>query len=201
MEVTVRDARRDDPTAPLLYRASPRSFDAYAGDPERARRLVDRLYRRRANAASWQVCRVAVAGDGVVGVLAAYPSAKADRLAGVRPDLTVTPPWRWPRLFRYSRAAARVDPQPPARAWYVDALAVDPAWRRRGVATALLTDAEAQAHAHGWPVIALDAEIDNLGAQSLYAGAGFRRGVERHLSERDARMLGYAGVVPFVKTL
>lgn len=201
MKLTVRAAHRDDPAAPLIYLSSLRSFDAYAGGAERARRLVEKLYRRRANAASWQVCRVAVAGDRVVGVLAAYPGAEADRLAGVRPDLAVTPLWRWPRLFRYSRAAARVDPQPPARAWYVDALAVDPAWRRRGIATALLTDADAQARADGWPTIALDAEIDNLGAQALYAAAGFGRGVERHLSERDARMLGYAGVVPFVKTL
>jgi ribosomal protein S18 acetylase RimI-like enzyme len=64
-------------------------------------------------------------------------------------------------------------PTPPGAALYVDALATEGPARRRGVAQALLAEAERQAHELGLPAVALDTALDNRAARSLYLGAGF----------------------------
>jgi hypothetical protein len=74
MEVVVRTARPDDAADTLLFESAAPYYAAYAGGPERARRLLRTLYPRRGHTASWEVCRVAEADGAVVGVLAAFPS-------------------------------------------------------------------------------------------------------------------------------
>src|SRR3954451_8861305 len=143
MELVVRPARRQDPCVPLLYASSQPYYDAYAGGEARALRLLRAVFPRPGHAASWELCRVAVAGDAVVGVVAGFPVPEADRLARRFVTLTVPrlPPWRWPGTLRHLRAAGTLSPSPPYNAFYVDALAVDPGWRRRGVARRLLDEA------------------------------------------------------------
>jgi len=59
-------------------------------------------------------------------------------------------------------------------ALYIDALATDPAHRRRGVASALLEEAEKQAHEAGLRSVALDTSLGNKAARALYVGAGYQ---------------------------
>ena len=59
-------------------------------------------------------------------------------------------------------------------AWHVMNVAVAVAHRRRGVARALLEEAERQARELDMRYLALDTWIDNHAARSLYAGAGFQ---------------------------
>jgi ribosomal-protein-alanine N-acetyltransferase len=54
-------------------------------------------------------------------------------------------------------------------------LAVLPAFRRRGVATALLEDAAAQAAARRCGSIVLEVAVDNEAARRLYSGLGFEQ--------------------------
>jgi ribosomal protein S18 acetylase RimI-like enzyme len=202
MEVTVRPARRDDAAATLLYESAKPYYDAYAGGERRARRLVRALYERRGNAASWEVCRVAEARGEVVGVLAGFPSAHGERLARRFIALTMPrlPPWRWPRVVRHLSAASRVSPHPPVGSWYVDALAVAAAWRRRGVARVLLADAERVAAHAGATGVALDTGLANAPAQALYEACGYRRREVREArDERTAAAIGGRGFVAYFK--
>jgi GNAT superfamily N-acetyltransferase len=203
MEVVVRAARRDDPAHALLFASAAPYYTAYAGGPERARRLLRRLYPREGHTASWEVCHVAEAGGEVVGVLAAFPSDDGDALARrfVRLTIAHSPPWRLPGLFRHLRATAVVAPHPPRGMLYVDALATDPAHLRRGVATALLADAERRAAAAGLAGLALDTGIENRAARALYERNGFvSRGLRPAPDERTARAVGGSGFIGYVKT-
>jgi ribosomal protein S18 acetylase RimI-like enzyme len=202
MEPVVRPARREDSAAGLLYVSAAPYYDRYAGGEERARRLLGALYPQERHTASWQVCRVATMDGAVAGVLAAFPVAEAEALARrfVRLTLGRTPPWRLPLLFRHLRAASAVSPRPPGGTLYVDALAVDPAWRRRGVARALLQEAERMATAGGLDGVALDTGIENRAARALYLHCGFeQRGLRPAPDERSARAIGGSGFVGYVK--
>jgi ribosomal protein S18 acetylase RimI-like enzyme len=202
MEVVVRTARPDDPADGLLYESAAPYYTAYAGGPERARRLLRRLYPRSGHTASWEVCHVAEAGGAIVGVLAAFPSRDGDALAQrfVRLTLLHSAPWRIPLLMRHLRATSVVAPRPPERMLYVDALATDAAHRRQGVARALLAEADRMAAAAGLEGVALDTGIENRPARSLYERAGFTPSSLRPApDERIARVLGGSGFVGYVK--
>jgi ribosomal protein S18 acetylase RimI-like enzyme len=202
MEVVVRTARPDDPVEELLYESAAPYYAAYAGGPERARRLLRTLYSRRGHSASWEVCRVAEVDGVLVGVLAAFPSAEGDELARrfIRLTLLHSAPWRIPRLMRHLRATSAIAPHPPARMLYVDALATDAAHRRRGVARALLAEADRMADAAGLEGVALDTGIENRAARALYEHAGFSLSSLRPApDERTARAVGGSGFVGYVK--
>jgi GNAT superfamily N-acetyltransferase len=204
MEVVVRTARPDDPVDALLFESAAPYYAAYAGGPERARRLLRTLYPRGGHTASWEVCHVAEAGGRIVGVLAAFPSHDGDALARrfVRLTLLHSAPWRIPALMRHLRATAAVAPHPPDGMLYVDALATDAAHRRRGVARALLAHADRMAAAAGLEGVALDTGIENRAARSLYERAGFSPSSLRPApDERTARAVGGSGFVGYLKPL
>jgi len=203
MEVSVRAARPEDPAAGLLYLSAAPYYDAYAGGEKQARRLLEALYPRHGHTASWQVCRVAELDGEVVGVLAAFPSAQGEALARrfVRLTLAGTPPWRLPALFRHLRATAAVSPHPPRDALYVDALAVSAGARRRGVASALLAEADRLSARAGCRRVALDTGIENRAARALYEHAGFDlTGLRPAPDQRVARAVGGSGFVAYVKS-
>jgi GNAT superfamily N-acetyltransferase len=202
MEVVVRSARPDDDVDGLLYESAAPYYAAYAGGAARARRLLRRLYPRPAHTASWEVCHVAEAGGAVVGVLAAFPSRDGDALARrfVRLSLLHSAPWRIPLLMRHLQMTSALAPEPPERMLYVDALATDPAYRRRGVARVLLAEADRIAAAARLDGVALDTGIENRAARSLYEHTGFRPSSLRPApDDRIARALGGSGFVGYVK--
>ncbi len=145
MDLTVRPARLDDPCVPLLFESAKPYYSAYAGGERRARALLEEVFPRPGHAASYEFCRVALTGDGeLAGIMSGFPVHEGDRLARRFVQLTFPrlPPWRWPGTLRHLRAAGGVSPRLPEDAYYIDALAVDPAWRRRGIARRLLEEAE-----------------------------------------------------------
>jgi ribosomal protein S18 acetylase RimI-like enzyme len=202
MEAVVRTARPDDPADALLFESAAPYYAAYAGGADRARRLLHTLYPRPGHTASWEVCHVAESGGLIVGVLAAFPSRDGDALARrfLRLTLLHSAPWRVPALMRHLRATAAVAPRPPERMLYIDALATDAAHRRRGIARALLAEAERMAAAAGLDGVALDTGIENRAARSLYERAGFAPSSLRPApDERTARAVGGSGFVGYIK--
>jgi ribosomal protein S18 acetylase RimI-like enzyme len=111
----------------------------------------------------------------VSGAMAAFPvdDAASRARAFLRIALQGAPPWRWPIALYLYWAGGRAAPSPPASAFYVDALATDPDFRRRGAARALLAAAEAEARARRLPAVALDTTMTNEPARALYASEGF----------------------------
>ena len=171
----MRTARPDDPADGLLYESAAPYYTAYAGGPERARRLLRTLYPRGGHTASWEVCHVAEAGGAIVGVLAAFPSRDGDALARrfVRLTLLHSAPWRIPRLMRHLRATAAVAPHPPSGCststrWRPIRRTAGAAWRAR-----CSTRPSAWRPRPGSTGVALDTGIENRAARSLYERAGF----------------------------
>src|SRR4051794_39369636 len=146
MALVAPPAAPEDPCVPLLFESARPYYTAYAGNEQRALALLHAVYPVRDHAASYDRCRIAMAGEEVVGVVAGFPIGDADRLSRRFVQLTLPklPPWRWPGTFRHLRAAGGVAPSAPPDAYYVDALAVAPDWRRRGVARRLLDEARAE---------------------------------------------------------
>jgi ribosomal protein S18 acetylase RimI-like enzyme len=202
MEIAVRPARPEDPCVPLLYESAKPYYDAYAGGQRRALALLRAVFPRPGHAASYELCRVAVAGEQLVGLLAGFPVADGDRLARRFVALTIPrlPPWRWPGTLRHLKAAGTLSPHPPLHAYYVDALAVDAGWRRRGVARRLLEEAEDEAARAGLRGVALDTGLANAPARALYAAYGFdERDVRRAADDKIARAVGGPGFVSYFK--
>jgi ribosomal protein S18 acetylase RimI-like enzyme len=204
MPLAVRPATPADPVAALLYASAKPYYDAYAGSESRARSMLSAVYTRPGHAASFEVCEVAELDGELAGVIAWFPVSEGDHRARRFVSLTVPrlPPWRWPGLLRHLRAAGTLSPHPPPGTLYVDALAVDPAFRRRGVASALLRHAEAFAAAHGLEGVALDTGLHNEPARALYEASGYaEREVRRAPSPAVAEAIGGPGFVSYLKRL
>jgi ribosomal protein S18 acetylase RimI-like enzyme len=204
MDLLVRPATPGDPAVPLLFESAKPYYTAYAGSETRALKLLQDVFRQPGHAASYDCCTVAYVNTELVGVVAGFPVASGDRLSRrfIRLTLPKLPPWRWWGTFRHLRAAGNVAPIPPEDAYYVDALAVAPEWRRRGIAHQLLDVAHEQARSAGLARLALDTGLQNTGARRLYEAYGFgEREIRAAPNERTARALGGPGFVGYLKAV
>ena len=196
------EVRRAEPAdfpvaARLLHQSAVDMYDRFAGGRERALRLLERSLARPGTASSAEVVWLAELDGRVAAGLAGFPVSEAVRrsTAFLRLALRSAPPWQWLPALRLSWVGGRAAPTPPADAFYVDALATDPGFRRRGAATALLAEAERQALARGLRSVALDTTEGNAEARSLYAREGFAEVAYRPAAR------GLPGFVALVKPL
>ena len=204
MDLLVRPATPGDLAVPLLFESAKPYYTAYAGSEKRALALLEAVFKEPTHAASYDCCTVAYVDTELVGVVAGFPVTSGDRLSRRFIQLTLPklPPWRWWGTFRHLRAAGNVAPAPPPEAYYVDALAVAPGWRRRGIAHQLLDVAHEQARRAGLPCLALDTGLQNMGARRLYEAYGFgEREIRRAPNDRTARALGGPGFVGYLKAV
>ena len=177
MRIRPAQAEEDDAVAALLYETAGGLYDLFAGGRDRAGRVLRAAYARPRNSASREVITVAEVDGRIAGVLAAFPVAEGDERARrfLRLTLMRTPPWHWRRTLRVFRLGGKLTPPAPGDALYVDALATDPDYRRRGIASALLEAAAEQARSMGLSSVALDTAERNAPAQALYESFGMER--------------------------
>ena len=161
--------------AALLYESAGGMYDRYAGNRGLAEQTLTRALAREGTTASAEVVRVAEIDGHVAGAMAAMPFDEWTPRAHafLRVTLRSIPAWRWPAALWLYRASGRTAPEPPALSFYVDSLATAEPFRRRGVARALLDDAERQAHDHALRAVALDTWVNNHPARALYLRSGF----------------------------
>jgi ribosomal protein S18 acetylase RimI-like enzyme len=175
--VRVRKARQDDmeAVARLLFESAPDMYMRFSAGRERALATLERAFAEPGNVASGEVAWLVELNGRPAAAMAAFPVAEAGvrSRAFLRLTLRGTPVWHWPSTLRLYWAGGRATPKPRERSLYIDALATDPAFRRRGAAQALLDEAERQARERGLPAVTLDTAMSNEGARALYAAAGF----------------------------
>ena len=117
---------------------------------------------QEASVVGLSACVVAEHGARVIGERLGYSSgaAKRERLDD-----------RLPAELRYILEPFRSLPLPDS--WYLSSLAVDQAYRGRGIGTRLLRSAAEQAKAEGYETITLHVFEENSVARNLYRKAGF----------------------------
>ena len=162
--------------AQILHRSAVDMYDRFAGGRERALLTLQRAVREPGTVASAEVIWVVELDGEPAGAMTAFPVREAAERsrAFLWLALRAAPLWHWPRALRLFWRGGRASPSPPPRAFYIDALAVDPRFRRRGAARALLAEAERQARSRKLPCVALDTTADNAPGRALYAAAGYR---------------------------
>lgn len=125
---------------------------------------------------------VAEAGGGIAGVALSYPAA-AHRLT----------PAMW-RFFPAERLES-LRPLYEARldgSFFLDAMSVDPAWRRRGIGRGLVERTKETARKNGFGTLSLLVFEDNAPAVGLYRRTGFE--VVREVRIARIPRLRYRGV-------
>jgi ribosomal protein S18 acetylase RimI-like enzyme len=197
--VRVRKARQEDvgAVARLLFESAPDMYERFSGGRERALANLERAFEEPGNVASEDVTWLVEVDGRPAAAMSAFPVAEAAARSRAFLGLTLraTPFWRWPATLRLYWSGGRSNPKPRNDSFYIDALATDAPFRRRGAARALLDEAERQAREHGLPAVALDTTMNNEGARALYAAAGFDEVAYR------APVRGLPGFVALVKPL
>ena len=166
----------------------------FSGGRERALATLERAFAEPGNLASGDVTWLAEIDGRPAAVMAGFPVAQAAARSRAYLGLTLrgTPFWRWPGVLRLYWVGGRASPKPRNDSFYIDALATDPEFRRRGAARALLDEAERQARTHGLPAVSLDTTMNNEGARALYAAVGYDEVIYRPPSRR---LPGFVGLV------
>jgi ribosomal protein S18 acetylase RimI-like enzyme len=176
-QVRVRKARQEDvaAVAELLFESAPDMYERYSGGRMRALATIRRAFEEPGTVASCEVVWVAELDGRIAAAMAAFPVAEAAERSRVYLRLTLrgTAFWRWPATLRLYLAGGRASPNPREDSLYIDALATDPAFRRRGAAQALIEQAAHEAGARSLPAVTLDTTLNNEAARALYARAGF----------------------------
>lgn len=103
-------------------------------------------------------------GGEVVGVCVSYDGARLHELR----EAFVNAAKR-----DFGRDFSGMDDETQAGELYLDSLAVDPQFRKRGVATALLKASTEKARMMGLPAVGLLVDKDNPNAERLYTRIGF----------------------------
>jgi len=175
--VQVRKAGQEDreAVARLLFESAPDMYERFSGGRERALATLERAFDTPGNLASAEISWLVEIDGQPAAAMAAFPVAEAGDRSRAYIELTLrgTPLWRWPGVLRLYWMGGRASPKPREDSFYIDALATDPAFRRRGAARALLDEAERQAREHGLPAVSLDTTTNNETARALYAQAGY----------------------------
>jgi ribosomal protein S18 acetylase RimI-like enzyme len=151
---------------------------------------------RRAYSAAFESGTVFVIGDFAGAALWLPPGAKADRLEEIgqatpqaETELPIYPP-EFPELIKRSAAFCPHEPH-----WYLGLIAVDPAYRGRGVGTQLLEYCMDFVDRDGLPAYLESTNAANL---SLYSRFGFQELAEVRVDSSPPRfpMLRAARVPP-----
>lgn len=128
-------------------------------------RMMTKLVEREDSQYSYQNTLVAMDGSRVVGVAVSYDGGQLHRLR---------------RVFiaaakeQLGKDHSTMEDETQAGELYLDSLAVEPEYRRRGIARQLLQATKERATRMGLPCVGLLVDKGNPVGEALYASVGFR---------------------------
>lgn len=153
-----------------------RATEGTLSDADReSQTLIEAVCRRDDTLYSWRHTRLAIAGGVPVGALVSYPGegymeCRKHTFALLSSLITFD--------------VESMDAETRDGEYYLDSLAVLPAYRGQGIARQLLLHAQQEAHRQGRPAI-LACAPDNTGARLLYESLGFRQEGLMHIFGED----------------
>jgi ribosomal protein S18 acetylase RimI-like enzyme len=164
--IAFRPARADDAEAiaPLVDQAGGGVYEFLLGDASAGVDVLSALRRGIADSVgphSHRQCTVAEVRGWPVAVAMAYPAAWM-----LNDDTGFLPPDRVAHLAAFQATQ-------DFGSYFLSALAVDPAWRRRGLARCLIERTLARAAREGFDRLTLHVWADNEPARRLYESVGF----------------------------
>jgi ribosomal protein S18 acetylase RimI-like enzyme len=125
--------------------------------------IMEQRFSRPGAASSFSNSLVAEDGGTVLGGLHAFPM---DLLLGELLDPLIPEE----RLYIFEP----MELLHAAGSYYIEAMAVYPEYRRRGIGRQLMTEAESEARAKAFEVMSLHVFAENVGAVGLYESLGYR---------------------------
>lgn len=150
-------------------------------DEQEAMNILADFYVEKGNRLSYEHVLVAWEGDAIAGMALGYGGDAAAKLDA-------------PLLSRIHQEPAHAGYQILTEArpgeYYLDAVAVNPAYQGKGIARSLIGALENKAKDAGWPRLSLIALDDNENAMALYIRMGFAEDGELELAgHRYIRMV------------
>lgn len=113
-------------------------------------------------------------GDEIAGVLFGYPGRWEPLIDGPLQASMVKHGYSYEKISQENETVSGE--------WYLDTLVIDPNFRRRGVASALIEHAFKVAKEMDFKRIGLNCEMDNVPAYNLYKKVGFKQVTQLVLS-------------------
>jgi ribosomal protein S18 acetylase RimI-like enzyme len=179
----------------MLLDALP-SLELILGDRRTALRGVEACYRSDRTEFAHRFGLLAERDGHPAGIAIAFPGRLYQGLKlGTGVTLArAAGPRHATEVVRRERALARLLPGVDGGHLYVSTVTVAPEYRRRGVATALMTRVLGGAERLGLAV-ALDTPMDNEPARAFYEGFGFRIVAARETKPADRQLIPVAGMI------
>lgn len=167
-KLNIRAAAVDDAdlAARLIYEAIHDIAYQLTGETtaEDAIKALAELFRQEGNRFSSKQILVAEVEGNVAGIILCYHGSEADQL-----DAPIAERLRQ----KTGNPNPSIDKEADEDEYYIDSIAVFPAYRGRGIAKALLAAAEEAGAALGYERIALNVEYGNDSAARLYTSIGY----------------------------
>lgn len=168
------------PAAELIVETMDSFGDYLLGLGSRARHLkaVQHFFTLPGNRFSFQHCHVAVENSTVAGVLVTFPAYELDRVNRILAGHL----FKEYNLGEVLKLACRSlpslsGPEVFPGEFYVAHIAVSPAFRRQGIARALLDFTDQMARDRGFKTVSLNVDYENEPAKTLYLSHGYRVGM------------------------
>jgi ribosomal protein S18 acetylase RimI-like enzyme len=145
------------------------------GEKSLALRAIDSFFTRKGNRFSWQVTWLSRLENQSTGILVAFPGNQYLRrnlvmggqlwkVYGLKDGIKLI----WNSMVALNSKETRKDE------FYISHIAVDPNYRRQGIAHELMAWAESLARRNGFKKCSLVVDIDNHAAITLYQSLGYR---------------------------
>ncbi len=171
------------------------------GDLRMELKALHTWFVQRDNRFSYEFCKLAIVDSAVAGLLL---TLRGDRLSNLETTLAngvfkIYNPIQVIRMFWRLMVLGRTE-EAKSDEYLIAHVAVAPEFRRRGIATLLLAEAEKEAREQGFTKLVLEVEIDNDNAFKAYEKFGFITVLKTEFKRR-AKILGCPGYYKMLKQL
>jgi ribosomal protein S18 acetylase RimI-like enzyme len=205
IKISLRPATPADAeaAAALMYETMPTLGEYLFGQPDAAGtiRVLAGIFPAPGHLLSYQYSTLATFGMEAVGIAQVLPSNDMAR-AAIGLARALRRRFGWAAMLRLIYRGIRLANEPDTEPgeYYVNTLAVAPAWRNQGIGARLLEEAERRGRELGLSVLSLGVLLHNTNAKRFYERVGFREAL-KYETRPLAPGVKYTGFYRMVKPI